>query len=216
MSDQQPAPDPLASAEASYDPMPLEVSDRESRNWMGITALITGIIGFSAAAIVFGILGLTAVKNGKATNGAMNRWGIILGGAWLVISVVASVAFLNYLTDAAAQRDSGAEPGDCYVSTIETADDFATFVPEFGDCTDETNAEVFYITTYKGAAVPSDPDFYVDDLPEVCMSAEATEHLPLDALQSGDDLGLEVYAPHAGDWNSAPHTVVCSVATKSD
>ena len=82
---------PIGSA---YDPMPLQVSTAKDNNWMGVVALATGIIGVSVAAIVFGILGLSAAKKGKATNRGMSIAGIILACVWIVFGIVASVAFI--------------------------------------------------------------------------------------------------------------------------
>lgn len=62
-----------------------------SKNWMGITALILGILGvlgaccgffgllFPAGATVLGFLSKNAEKAGEATNGKLGNVGFILG-----------------------------------------------------------------------------------------------------------------------------------------
>ena len=86
-----------------------------AKNWMGITALILGIVGivgaccfgagflFGAGAIVLGILGKNAVKAGDANNGGMAQVGFILGIAgvalsllWFIFAVVLNVWSVGY------------------------------------------------------------------------------------------------------------------------
>lgn len=81
------------------------------KNWMGITALIAGIVGFlliccgglgflpGVGGVVLGILGRKAAQEGEANNGGMATAGLILGGVavllnvvWFILSVVLSVA----------------------------------------------------------------------------------------------------------------------------
>lgn len=70
-----------------------------SKNIWGILALIGGIVGvlgafvfgggalFGIAAIVFGFLGLSAIKKGLANNKGFNITGIVLGGVSILISI---------------------------------------------------------------------------------------------------------------------------------
>jgi|GEM_PF-1144587 len=202
-----PAYDPVASAAASSDPMPLEVSDRDSRNWMGIVALITGIIGISIAAIVFGILGLNAVKNGKATNKVSNIVGIVLGAVWVVIGIIASIAFFAWVADKV--EDAAPEVGDCYVSTIESTDTLEDFNPTFGECTTATNAEVYYITTYSGDSAPGD-DGFTDEMFNLCTTETAVSNVDTDLAA---EYFVEYYLPSSTptDWGVSK-TVVCSLS----
>lgn len=60
-----------------------------SKDWMGVAALVLGIIGFccgpaALAGLVFGILGTQAAANGQATNGGTAKAG-------LIVSIVAVV-----------------------------------------------------------------------------------------------------------------------------
>lgn len=80
------------------------------KNWMGITALIAGIVAFiliccgglgflpGVGAVVLGILGRKAVQEGEANNGGLATAGLILGGIaallnvlWFFLTVVGSV-----------------------------------------------------------------------------------------------------------------------------
>ena len=70
------------------------------KNWMGIAALIAGIVGFlliccggfgflpAAAGVVFGILGRKAAQEGEANNAGMAMAGLILGGVSLLLNVL--------------------------------------------------------------------------------------------------------------------------------
>lgn len=94
-----------------------------SKNIWGILALIGGIVGvlgafvfgggalFGIAAIVFGFLGLSAIKKGLANNKGFNITGIVLGGLSVVISIAVIVAtvlfgglFINAVNDAAEEQ----------------------------------------------------------------------------------------------------------------
>ncbi|MFI2259702.1 DUF4190 domain-containing protein [Streptomyces tubercidicus] len=93
-------------------PCPLgDVSDRthtgaESRNGMGITALVLGIVGVvlglliilfwlswlpALLAMIFGFVGLSQARNGRATNKGMALAGVILGGAGLLAAAGGAV-----------------------------------------------------------------------------------------------------------------------------
>ncbi len=87
-------------------PMIAPVASGTAKNWMGITALILGIIGivascclgsgllFGAGAVVLGVLGKKAVKAGEATNAGMAQTGLILGSIAAVLSIAYIVFFI--------------------------------------------------------------------------------------------------------------------------
>ena len=120
------------------------------------------------AAIVFGILGLSAAKKGKATNRGMSIAGIVLGVVWIVLGIVASVAFILFIAHTTSSAMANAKVGDCYVSTTENISsiDGAGFV--FGSC-DKANAEVYYVGTYDGTALPSDDSFMDEAGRSLCV-----------------------------------------------
>jgi len=204
-----PQPDVLADVHhpvgSSYDPMPLEVSDAKSRNWMGIVALVFGIIGGSIIAIVFGILGLSAAKKGKATNRGMSIWGIVLGVIWLVLSIIATIAFVAFVVNAANQT---AAAGDCYVSTATSDEDFLDASPVVISCSIPTNSEVYYVTTFDGASVPGDETF-LEDVYFACISDTALANVDQEVAS---EYYVEYYVPNASSWDTDPHTVICGLA----
>ena len=84
---------------------------------------------------------------------------------------------------------ANAKVGDCYVSTPENIDsvDGAGFA--FGSC-DNGNAEVFYVGTYDGSAVPSD-DSFMEELSALCVTDSALSGLNRDVVTS---YRLELFA----------------------
>jgi hypothetical protein len=207
-----PAPDVLADVHhplgSSYDPMPLQGQIDDSRNWMGVVALIFGILGGSIIAIVFGILGLNAVKRGKATNRGMNVWGIVLGSIWLVIGIIAAIAFVVFFADAASKT---AAAGDCYISTVVTEDEFLDTKPLVIACSGITNGQVYYVADYDGMYTPSDPEFQ-EDLFAFCTSDLALTNVDQDVAS---EYFVENYVPNASTWDEDPHTVICAVSNES-
>lgn len=195
---------------SSYDPMPLQVSTEKDNNWMGIVALITGIIGLSVVAIVFGILGLSAAKKGKATNRGVSIAGIVLGVVWIVLGILASIAFFVFVANVSTNTSmANAKVGACYVSTDENIDSLDGAGFAFGSC-EQSNAEVFYVGTYDGPEVPRDDT--MEKLAEVCVTDVALAHLNQELVA---DYRLELFAPNADTWDTDAHTVVCAVASDS-
>lgn len=99
----QPAPPSYAGAPAPRG---------DEKNWMGIAALITGVVGMGLVALILGILGVKAAKRGQADNRALSIAGIVLG----IIEIVAAIAVVVVVlllvdagnkatTDAAAETD---------------------------------------------------------------------------------------------------------------
>ncbi|MGW1787542.1 DUF4190 domain-containing protein [Streptomyces tubercidicus] len=89
---------------ATYPTAPIPAP--QSRNGMGITALVLGIVGVvlglliilfwlswlpALLAMIFGFVGLSQARNGRATNKGMALAGVILGGAGLLAAAGGAV-----------------------------------------------------------------------------------------------------------------------------
>jgi hypothetical protein len=96
------------------------------KNFWGIIALIAGIVGIflawlafggviGVAGIVFGFVGLAAVRKGMATNKGMNIWGIILSAASILLSIIFFVVYVGIGALSALDDSSG--PGGSAPST---------------------------------------------------------------------------------------------------
>lgn len=95
-----------ANPNAGYGQFPPGTGGNTSKNIWGILALIGGIVGvllsfvfgagflFGAAAVVFGFVGLGAVKKGTASNKGLNITGIVLGFISVLLSIIVVVALI--------------------------------------------------------------------------------------------------------------------------
>ncbi|MGO3022022.1 MAG: DUF4190 domain-containing protein, partial [Brevibacterium sp.] len=116
-----------ANPNASYGQYPPGGGGNTSKNIWGILALIGGIVGvlgafvfgggalFGIAAVIFGFVGLSAVKKGLASNKGLNITGIILGGLSILISIVVvifTILGLGMLGKAIDEAASSAAPAD--------------------------------------------------------------------------------------------------------
>jgi hypothetical protein len=64
---------------------------RVDKNWMGITSLILGLLGGGVLGAIFGGLGISAAKEGRATNRTMAIWGLVLN---ITVPVLLVTGFL--------------------------------------------------------------------------------------------------------------------------
>ena len=79
------------------------------RDWLGVVALILGSLGLATSwlvpfmpytqvaavlAIIFGAIGIKSAKHGEASNLAVARWGMWLGIAALVLTVLVILAVM--------------------------------------------------------------------------------------------------------------------------
>lgn len=98
------APGYAASAPYPYQPAPYGGYPRpDAKNWMGIVALVGGIVGFfmgpliSIPAIVFGHLGRSAARKGEATNGGLALGGLVtayISAAMWILGFIAYWVFV--------------------------------------------------------------------------------------------------------------------------
>jgi hypothetical protein len=92
------------------------------KNWLGMTALVSGALALSVVAIVTGHLGLSAVKNGRATNRTFALAGTILG----YIGLAATIAALAvYFLAAAPQVEADARDFDAQTDVINVGSEIA-------------------------------------------------------------------------------------------
>lgn len=203
-------PDVLADVRhpvgSSYDPMPLQAQVDTSRNWLGVVALIFGIIGGSVIAIVLGIIGLNAVKQGKAQNRGMNIWGIILGVIWLVISIIASIFFWVFVSN--ASESTKIAVGDCFTSSIDAEGNIVDETPNFIACDSESNGRVYYIVNYtpKADAGTAELD---EELYALCTSDSAVVGVN---LELASEYWVEPYVLAPGLFSDSDAQVICGLS----
>ncbi len=64
------------------------------KNWMGIVALVTSILGMSLVGVIFGHLGLSAAKKGEANNRGLSIAGLIIGYLGLLAAIIVTVVII--------------------------------------------------------------------------------------------------------------------------
>lgn len=76
-----------------YGGMP---SDPTEKNWMGITALVLGVLSLCCSlltgvpAVIFGVLGIQEANQGRAENKALSIAGIALAVAFTILNFIAT------------------------------------------------------------------------------------------------------------------------------
>ena len=76
-----------------YGGMP---SDPTEKNWMGITALVLGVLSLCCSlltgvpAVIFGVLGIQEANQGRADNKALSIAGIALAVAFTILNFIAT------------------------------------------------------------------------------------------------------------------------------
>jgi len=112
------------------------------RNGIGTAALVLGVIGFLLAiivlggllgivAIILGIVGLSRVRQGEATNRGSAIAGIVLGALAVLLAGVLVVAGATFISDNKEEFD---DLGDCL--------DKATTDQDRDDCADEFRDQI--------------------------------------------------------------------------
>jgi Domain of unknown function (DUF4190) len=101
-------------------PLPWGQSVQQSRNGLGLAALILGIVGIALAflaigifpailAIIFGIIGINRVRRGVATNRGQALAGLILGIVGFVIAAIFISVIAVRAVDCSNKYDTGTD-----------------------------------------------------------------------------------------------------------
>jgi len=219
-----PAPPTFQYGTVPPPPPPLNASSE--RNWMGIVSLVLGLLGGGLLGFVFGVMGLNAAKEGRATNRTIAIWGIVLNCTmWIVY--LAAFGVLTALGSLAAYQGDGIGTGD------ESIFDAPDALPEGhisildaapGTCFDAADEAKFAIGTIE--VVPCDLAHYGQVYAVADLAAQAyvsEDHMAgvvdvecfsdsaIAAIQPEvvDDLFAEYYFPTAESWNSGDRRYVC-------
>ncbi|MFE6743407.1 DUF4190 domain-containing protein [Streptomyces tubercidicus] len=129
-----PPPGTPSAPWATYPTAPIPAP--QSRNGMGITALVLGIVGVvlglliilfwlswlpALLAMIFGFVGLSQARNGRATNKGMALAGVILGGAGLLAAAGGAVLTITAVKTVADSARAKAKEVKSSASAAEKA-----------------------------------------------------------------------------------------------
>lgn len=205
--------DPVAEARpvvgGVYDRPPVVPQDT-SKNWMGITSLVFGIIGGIVLAVIFGTLSLLANKRKQANNRGFAIAGLVLAGAWVLL--LAGFAVLAFALDGKNISFDDVAAGDCYKTEAVETEALEEHSIHFSQCSDSTNAMVFYVTSVGAEVSYGDPSLD-DTLWEACTTEPAVALLDLDVAA---DYVLEYYVNSEQEWLQGDRTVICGIATSGE
>ena len=218
--------------------MDLDDLGGRGKNWMGLAAIITSLVGAGLVGIVLGHLGLRAARRREATNRGLALAGTVLGYASVVI-ISGGLVATGALAGIVSLGSSGSTPGVTFTpvaasgaytvdSTLTAADRW--FGLTFGDCVlafdsganavDSTIeepevvpcAEAHYGEVYAIASIEGDtpPDDATFRLHsrEVCAGPLFSSYVGVDAY-ADSSLYYDVLYPAQRSWENGTHQMVC-------
>lgn len=196
-----------------YAPIPAEPARTSERNWMGIVALIFGVLGGIVIAVIFGIWSLVSFKQGRANNRGLAIGGLAAAGAWVLLIGIGVTALLLFQSEDDVSF-SEATVGDCFtsdVTSLENLEEMEEGYFSFSTCTEDTNGLVYFIT-----ALPADVEYDApnigDSLWDACTTDAALADIDVDAAI---DYYIEYYINHEQAWRLGDHEVICGLSTDS-
>lgn len=201
----------------AYGGPPVGAASSTSKNWMGLTSMILGIIGGGLLAIIFGVMGIRAANRGEATNKGQAVAGIVLTGAWFVVGIiVAVIAVAAGSFSTGAFGDQGKDykdvvAGDCYTSDLGGDPDSIEYVDvAFGECDESSNALVYYVTTVPAGSAPTD-DGFVDVAYNECVTDAALTRVNIDLVSQ---YYVEEYFPDTMSWAGGERWLICGMVNE--
>lgn len=218
---QYPPPPPYGAAQ--YPPPPPGMSPvamgqaaTTERNWMGITSLILGCLGGGILGIVFGALGMSAAKQGRATNKTMATWGFALNiavpflllGAFLATGALAGafdsnrveyedLAIGDCIQEPPGWSDDGSDLDDLQVAKVE--------------CSAEHWGQLYYSAPLTGADYPGD-DEEATQAEDLCFSDAAAANIAPERL---NDAFAYYIMPTEEAWGYGDRDAFCFVSDEN-
>ncbi|NTV40466.1 MAG: hypothetical protein HGA51_11015, partial [Demequinaceae bacterium] len=183
---------------------------RPDRNWMGITSLVLGLLGGGLLGAIFGGLGISAAKEGRATNKTMATWGLVLNiaipvllvGGFVVMGIVS-----GGLSDDQVRYDKVAV-GECVQTPPGWNDEGKDFEVQYFTrvaCDEEHWGQVYHRGPLGGGAYPSDDELMALS-EEACYSEEGMAKI---VPEHFDEAYVAYFFPTRDAWNSYDRSVVC-------
>ena len=195
-----------------YAPPPTLGGRTGEKNWMGITSLVFGVIGGIVLALIFGLLSLSAYRQGKANNRGFAIAGMSAAGAWVLLFALGIGALAIFGDGEDTIYVQNATVGDCFSSNLDRSEDFSEGIYTFSPCSSETNGIVYYVTAAEAGLNYGDADMAAA-LEAICTSDVAGADVDLDIAY---DYWVEYYVPSQDLWDDGNRTVVCGLSTEGE
>lgn len=189
-----------------------------SRNWMGITSLVLGVIGGSVPGLILGFLGLKAAKEGRANNRGIAIAGIVLNSAILVLAfTIAVIAIMLGGFPGLREQQAVAmspsyvditdiEVGDCVLEPEGAGDGIAGFFVV--GCNVAHWGQVYYIGELPRGDYPGD-EAALTAAEDACYSDEGLKSVSY--FVPDDAYGFTIW-PDATSWEWDDRTYNCLLA----
>lgn len=215
-----PPPPPAASGGSAH---------AKQHNWIGVVALILGLLGAGVFAIGAGIFGIRAANMGRATNKGLSVAGMVLGFlsflAWPFIAMGLGSVLSNYVDSTPVYHEEtrqerfseGQDPmtlreGECFDEILD-ADGHLTGVTVVG-CAGPHGYQVYHAGSVSEQAYV-DEDHMSDVVFELCFREEAWERYDFDA-PGAEDVWSYWYYPERWWWAQGGRAYVCFVGLDGD
>ena len=180
------------------------------RNWMGVTSIVLACLGGGLLGAIFGWKGIAAAREGRATNGRMAQWGLILNMAvpLVALAVVFSVRGPGVVGGSGQSPWATVAVGECFAPSEGKSDDLNVRAPKRVECAGEHWSQVYFTGTVAGGAQPGDAAL-TQQVKEMCVSREALARLNPARLV---ELYPTVIVPDKESWAANERWVVCLVS----
>lgn len=204
-----PASPPLPGyGHPAVPPPPSSTPAGTDRNWMGIVSLVLGILGGGLLGLGFGIAGVRAAAEGRATNKTMSIWGIVLNcTSWIVYLGLFALAgaVTNTLSGGWPVALTDMRPGDCFLEPARDGELYT--VTQVVDCDTMHYGQVYF--RGRLGDQPYVSDTHMGDLAlELCESSTAMNHLTDEAKSA---LYINVFFPDEIGWDVGDRYYICIV-----
>jgi hypothetical protein len=185
---------------------------RVDRNWMGVTSLVLGLMGGGPLGAIFGGLGISAAKVGRATNKTMATWGLVLNISMPIILVggfleagLATGGFVDNRVPYTkiAVGECVQRPAGLNGEGQETSVRYFTRVP----CDEKHWGQVYHRGVLRSGDYPSKEEM-VALSEDACYSDEAMAKISPEHL---DEIYVTYFYPKQEAWDNFDRSVLCFV-----
>ena len=179
------------------------------RNWMGIAAIVSALVGLALVGMVLGWQGIVAAREGRATNGRTARVGVVLSVVSLLVLVGVGVVAMGTGSGKGASPTEWATLaiGECVNQVPGGTSSAPVLLPQKVSCQESHWGQVYFKATATGDAYPGGAE--LGQQANVCVSEMATRNL--DPANIADAYPT-VIVPTEESWAEKDRAIVCVVS----